>query len=285
MTYGGYRVYDVHLHVQPWEMMRPAVRTLLERSSPDVAHAYAIQKDPQALLQFLDAEGVDKAVLVNYVAPDVTGTDERVNPWIGAYAKEAPERLVPMGGLHPARVKDPDREVDELLDVHGVKAFKLHPSHQLVSPLSYLEDERLARIYTALERRGVPMTVHTGTSVFPGARNRFADPMLLDDVALDFPKLQIVLAHAGRPLWGATASFLARRHGNVHLDLSGIPPRRLPEYVPRLPDLAEKCMFGSDWPGPGVKSIGQNVKEFLDLSLPDATKRAVLWDNAMRVFG
>ena len=285
MTYGDHRVYDVHLHVQPWELMRPAVRALLERSSGDLALVHDIQKDPAALLRFLDAEGVDKAVLVNYVAPDVTGTDERVNPWIGAYAKAAPDRLVPMGGLHPARTKDPVRDVDELVDVHGVKAFKLHPSHQLVSPLSYLEDENLAKIYAQLERRGVPMTVHTGTSVFPGARNRFADPMLLDDVAIDFPRLKIVLAHAGRPLWGKTAAFLARRHGNVFLDLSGIPPKRLPEHLPRLPDLAEKSMFGSDWPGPGVKGIAQNVKDFLDLPLPDAAKRAILWDNAVRVFG
>lgn len=285
MTYGEYRVYDVHLHVQPWELMKPAVRTLLERASTDLDHAYAIQKDPQQLIQFLDAEGVDRAVLVNYVAPDVTGTDERVNPWIGQYAKAFPDRLVPMGGLHPARTKQPEQDVDDLLDVHGVKAFKLHPSHQLFSPLAYLENENLARIYAQLERRGVPMTVHTGTSVFPGARNRFADPMLLDDVAVDFPRLKIVLAHAGRPLWGHTAMFLARRHGNVFLDLSGIPPKRLPDYLPRMPEVAEKCMFGSDWPGPGVKSIGQNVKEFLDLPLPESAKRAILWDNAVRVFG
>ena len=63
--------------------------------------------------------------------------------------------------------------------------------------------------------------IHTGTSVFPGARSRLGDPMLSDDVAVDFPKLKIILAHCGRPLWYDEAIFLARRHPNVHLDLSG----------------------------------------------------------------
>lgn len=284
--YGEWRVFDVHVHIQPWEMLRPGVRQMLERTAPDPEHVVRMQRDPKELLAFLDAEGVDRAVLVNYVAPEVTGTDERVNPWIGGLCKAAPDRLVAMGGLHPSRVEDPKRAVDELLDVHGVRAFKLHPSHQGVDPCGYLYgDEKLAAIYKRLEERDVPMTVHTGTSVFPGARNRFADPMRLDDVAVDFPKLRIVLAHAGRPLWCPTAHFLARRHPNVYLDLSGIPPKRLPDYLPRLPEVADKSMFGSDWPGPGVPSIGQNVKDFLELPLPERAKQAVLYDTAARVFG
>ena len=78
------------------------------------------------------------------------------------------------------------------------------------------------------------MTIHTGTSVFPGARSRLGDPMDVDDVAVDFPKLTILLAHGGRPLWMEAAFFLVRRHPNVYLELSGIPPSKLLEYFPRL---------------------------------------------------
>ena len=78
----------------------------------------------------------------------------------------------------------------------------------------------------------MPVTIHTGTSVFPGARSRFGDPMDVDDVAIDFPKLTILLAHGGRPLWMDAAFFLVRRHPNVHLEISGIPPARLLEYFP-----------------------------------------------------
>ena len=82
------------------------------------------------------------------------------------------------------------------------------------------------------ETAGVPVTIHTGTSVFPGARSRFGDPMDVDDVAIDFPRLTILLAHGGRPLWMEAAFFLVRRHPNVHLEVSGIPPSKLLEYFP-----------------------------------------------------
>ena len=74
---------------------------------------------------------------------------------------------------------------------------------------------------------------HTGTSIFPGARNKYGDPIYIDDVAVDFPKLKILLAHGGRPLWMDTAFFLMRRHPNVYLDISGIPPKTLLKYFPR----------------------------------------------------
>ena len=73
---------------------------------------------------------------------------------------------------------------------------------------------------------------HTGTSIFPGARNTYGDPIYVDDVAVDFPKMKILLAHGGRPLWMHTAFFLLRRHANVFLDISGIPPKSLLNYFP-----------------------------------------------------
>src|SRR6266853_300111 len=66
------------------------------------------------------------------------------------------------------------------------------------------------------------------------AKDVLTDPMPIDDVAIDFPRLPIILAHTGRPLHGETAFFLARRHANVRLDVSGIPPKSLPRYVPRI---------------------------------------------------
>jgi predicted TIM-barrel fold metal-dependent hydrolase len=127
--------------------------------------------------------------------------------------------------------------------------------------------------------------IHTGTSIFPGARNRFADPMAADDVALDFPKLKIVLAHAGRPLYTETAVFLARRHPNVHLDVSGIPPKKLLDYLPRLEEISGKCLWGTDWPSPGVLSMRKNVEELQSLPLSDAAKERIFWSNAAALLG
>jgi predicted TIM-barrel fold metal-dependent hydrolase len=107
--------------------------------------------------------------------------------------------------------------------------------------------------------------------------------MAADDVAIDFPKLTIILAHAGRPLYMPTATFLARRHANVYLDLSGIPPKKLLEYLPRLEELADKCLWGTDWPSPGVTSMKKNVGELLALPLSDEAKAKILWENASRL--
>ena len=151
---------------------------------------------------------------------------------------------------------------------------------------AYLDgDTALATIYAAAARLGLPLIVHTGTSVFPGARNRFADPMPMDDVALDFPDLHIVLAHGGRPLYTETCFFLARRHANVWIDVSGIPPTSLLRSFPKLESITPKVLWGTDWPAPGVPSAKRNVEQFWSLPLSEASKRAILWDNARHVFG
>ena len=142
----------------------------------------------------------------------------------------------------------------------GIRLIKIHPPHQLLYPNDYVNGvKELEIIYRAAEANGIPIMVHTGTSIFPGARNKYGDPMYVDDVAVDFPKLKILLAHGGRPLWMDTAFFLVRRHRNVYLDISGIPPKTLLKYFPRLEEIAHKTLFGTDWPGPGVPEIEKNL--------------------------
>jgi predicted TIM-barrel fold metal-dependent hydrolase len=126
--------------------------------------------------------------------------------------------------------------------------------------------------------------IHTGTSIFPGARNKYADPMAIDDVAVDFPELQIIMAHGGRPLWMETCFFLLRRHPNVTMDVSGIPPQKLLEYFPRLPEVAEQTLWGTDWPGPGVPDLGTNLAAFRALPLPAAARAAILHGTSVRLF-
>ncbi len=86
--------------------------------------------------------------------------------------------------------------------------------------------------------------------------------MPVDDLALDFPDLKIVMAHGGRPLYMDEAFFLVRRHSNVHMDISGIPPSRLLNYFPRLSSISEKVLWGTDWPGPGVPDMKRNIGPF-----------------------
>ena len=251
---------------------------------PSHHDAREILSSPDNVLRFLDANGVDRACCINYVSPDVMGFTSEANDWIARFTAAHRNRLLPVGSVHPAHTSDPRAETHRVLDL-GIRMIKIHPPHQLFSPNAYRHSlPQLADVYRVCEEREVPIMFHTGTSVFPRARNVFADPMPIDDVALDFPRLRIILAHAGRPLYGETAVFLARRHANVFLEISGIPPKSVPRYVPRLPDLADKTLWGTDWPSMGVRSLRQNVDDFRALGYAEDVQEKVLWGNAQRLF-
>ena len=180
---------------------------------------------------------------------------------------------------------DPRKEMHRLLHELRVDAIKVHPPHQLVHANAHQSGDVAMRVlYASCQEAGVPVMVHTGTSVFPKARGKYGNPMDCDDVAVDFPELKLVLAHGGRPIWMETAVHLARRHANVYLDLSGVPPRSLLEYFPKLESIASKCLFGTDWPSPGVRSIHDNVEGLLSLPISAEAKARILSGTADELF-
>ena len=276
------KVFDVHIHVQPWHMLRPDVLPMID--DPSHADARDVLSSPEHLLRFLDEHSIERACCINYVSPDVMGFTRETNDWIANFTRDHRDRLIPAGSVNPLHERDVRSEIARVLDL-GIRLIKIHPPHQLFSANAYRSGlPQLAEVYRACEERGVPVMLHTGTSIFPRARNVYADPMPADDVAIDFPRLTIILAHAGRPLYGETAMFLARRHANVHLDLSGIPPKALPRYIPKLAELSAKVLWGTDWPSPGVISPRKNVKQFLAVGLGETVEKRVLWENAAAMF-
>src|SRR5262249_62264844 len=127
-------------------------------------------------------------------------------------------------GCRPRRAARGGGGRRRLCEPRAHRSQKPPPPHQVFAPNAYRDGlEGLGAVYAEAEKAGRPVMIHTGTSIFPGARNRYADPMAVDDVAVDYPRLKLILAHAGRPLYMDTAVFLARRHRNLSLDLSGIP--------------------------------------------------------------
>ncbi len=275
-------VTDCHVHINPvWEMHADALQ-LIGHIDPQIAR---MVHEPRLFLDLLDRSGVERAVLVNYVAPEVIGYTEKANAFVSEYARADPDRLIAVGGISPDHPQ-PAEEIRHLVESLGIRALKLHPPHQLFRPNDYAESRHpgLSEIYAACARHALPVIFHTGTSIFPRARSRFGDPLLLEDVALDYPELTIVLAHGGRPFWTEEAVYLARRFPNVWLEISGVPPTRLLEYFPILPRISDKVLFGSDWPGPGVKGIGENLEQFRALGLTEDAQRRILEDNPRRVF-
>ncbi|HLA78845.1 MAG TPA: amidohydrolase family protein [Vicinamibacteria bacterium] len=278
-------VFDAHIHVQPWWELTPAMLEVMTRGRTDTEELLELMKSPEQLLRKMDADGIERTVLVNYPSPDMLGFTERVNDYVAEYCGADPSRLIAMGGVHPRFTKDAGAEVRRAAEL-GVRALKVHPPHMGIAPNEYLRGlDALRSIYQEAERLRLPVMIHTGTSIFPGARSRCGEPMAVDDVAVDFPDLTIVMAHGGRPLWMDQAFFLVRRFPNVFMDVSSIPPKAVLRYFPRLLEIADKVLYGSDWPGPGVKSLAGSRREFEALDLPPDVMRKLLWDNACRVFG
>lgn len=277
-------IIDIHIHIQPLHMFKPEALALVKKGRRDFAEVEKYSSDPKAFLGFLDKLGVERAGLINYVSPDVIGFPPEVNDWIAKYCSFAPERLLAFGSVHPRFVADAGAEVDRIARL-GIRGLKVHPAHQVYSPNAYRDGMGpLASVYERAQALGLPVMIHTGTSIFPGARNKHAQPMLADDVGVDYPDLVVILAHGGRPLWMNEAFFLVRRHKNMHMDISGIPPQKLMEYFPRIEEIADKVLWGTDWPGPGVPEIRGNIEKFMALPISETARRKILYDNAARMF-
>lgn len=266
------------------QMFHPHALELMRAKRHNFEQILEFCRSPKSFLKHLDASGVDRAVLINYVAPDVIGFTAAVNQYVADYAKENPARLISCGGLHPRHSANIEVDIEQILRLK-IRMIKIHPPHQLLFPNDYQNGvKELEIIYRVAETNGIPLMFHTGTSIFAGARNRYGDPIFIDDVAVDFPKMKILLAHGGRPLWMHTAFFLLRRHPNVFLDISGIPPKALLKYFPRLEEIAHKTLFGTDWPGPGVPDIKRNLDDFRALPLKEEVKQQILSKTALRLW-
>ena len=193
-------VTDCHIHIGPIDLYKPHALELMKRKRANFDEIVEYSRSPKAFLKYLDRCGVDRAALINYVAPEVIGFTSEVNQFVADYAKYDPQRLISCGSLHPRHTTNIMADVEHILRL-GLRMIKIHPPHQLLFPNDYLHGvKELEIIYRAAEANGIPVMFHTGTSIFPGARNKYGDPIYLDDVAVDFPKLKILLAHGGLSL-------------------------------------------------------------------------------------
>ncbi len=138
-------------------------------------------------------------------------------------------------------------------------------------------------LYAKAQELHIPVMIHTGSSVFKGARLKYGDPLHLDDVAVDFPDLTLLMVHSGRGFWYDRAFSLTILHANLYMEIAGLPPHKLLDYFPELERVADKVIFGSDFPG--VPDIGRNIEAIRGLPLQAETKEKILGGNAARILG
>jgi len=277
----GIPLVDAHVHAPRLSTLKPAWREWAAEfgGRHDWRSAYDDAGDPvPARLDALFAsEGVDRVLLFCEYSPRATGlqTIDDLLPIVS----HNPVRFRLVANVNPHLHHPLASEVERQLAL-GAVALKVHPVHGAFDP----GDKELYAAYQICADRGVPVIVHTGSSSFPGSRAKFGDPALMLDPVEQFPEVNFVFAHGGRGWWYDTATFLALSKPNVWLDLAGLPPKNLPTYYARfdLSRLAEKMVFGTDWPG--IPGVARNARALAALGWSGEVLRGVLSGNAAKLF-
>ena len=226
------------------------------------------------------------AVVFTVDAASATGHTANSVEEIAEGAARHNDVLIPFGSVDPWQGKAAVKRIHKLVDEYGVKGFKFHPSMQGFLP----NDRQFYPLYAALVEAGVPALFHTGQTGIgaglPGGHGiklRYSDPMLLDDVAADFPELTIIMAHPSVP-WVDSQISIATHKANVFVDLSGWSPKYFPPQLVRAANsmLKTKILFGSDFP---VIQVDRWIKDFEALDFKPDVPPLLFKENALHVLG
>ncbi len=270
-------VIDFHIHIARPEHYQPwVIEWMKSFAPPGFPENLRETVTPSGIQAMLAANGVDYAVALAEISPITTGVTD--NEYVAEFCRDIPQ-LIPFANINPFLTARPAEELARCVQEMGFRGLKMYPTYQYFYP----NDPLLYPIYARAQDLGIPVMFHTGSSVFRGARIKYGDPLCFDDVAVDFPELTIVMSHSGRGFWYDRAAFLARLHPNVYMEIAGLPPQRLLTYFPDLERLADKVIFGSDWPA--LPSLPGNIAAIRELPLSDTAKEKILGGNAARILG
>ncbi len=193
--------------------------------------------------------------------------------------------LIPFGSVDPARGKEAVSMAREQIAA-GARGFKFHPSTQAFTP----NDPAVYPVYETIQEAGLPALFHSGqTGVGAGTRGgggirlRYSNPIYLDDVAVDFPDMPIIIAHPSFP-WQEEALSVATHKPQVYIDLSGWSPKYfapiLVQYANTL--LKDRVLFGTDFP---ILTPERWMADLEQTAIRDEVKPGIFKDNAVRLFG
>lgn len=197
-------------------------------------------------------------------------------------------RLGTVAGISYLNYKERDlREMADFLRSGEIKAFKLYPGYEPFYP----HDKRLQVIYELAIEFDIPVMFHSGDTYSPKGKIRFSHPLHIDDVAVDFPELKIVICHVGNP-WIRDCMEVVYKNKNVYADFSGLVlgdfsdkfERYMKEQLEEMILYAgepEYLLYGTDWPISTMKSYLNFMKQ---LDLPDDKKELIYWKNAAKLF-
>jgi predicted TIM-barrel fold metal-dependent hydrolase len=226
------------------------------------------------------------AVIFSVDAETVTGRRSVPNEEIAEVAAANPDVLIPFASVDPNKGKRGVVEARRLIRDHGVRGFKFHPNIQAFFP----NDRAFYPLYEAIAEADLPALFHSGHSGIGtglpgggGIRLKYSNPMLVDDVAVDFPELSIVLAHPSFP-WQDEAISVALHKQQVYIDLSGWSPKYFPPQLVQYANtlLKDRVLFGSDFP---MITPDRWIADFEQAGFKDEVRPLILKQNAARLLG
>jgi hypothetical protein len=216
----------------------------------------------------------------------LTGRPPIPNDEIAAFATENADIMFAFASVDPTRGSEAVAEAKRLIAAGGIRGFKLHPPLQQFHP----NDQRMYPFYEVLNAARLPVIFHTGHSGIGtgmpgggGVRLKYGNPMDIDDVAVDFPDMPIIMAHPSFP-WQDEAISVCLHKPQVYIDLSGWSPKyfspTLVQYANTL--LKHKVLFGSDYP---LIAPDRWLADFEKIAIKDDVRPLILKENALRLFG
>jgi uncharacterized protein len=274
---------DVHTHAErnAGEQQDPVTTELLAAAATYFG-ADPLQPTAQEVADYYRERSMAAVV---FTVDDEAGMGRRRigNQGVLNAAHANPDVLIPFGSVDPRKGKLGVREARELIEA-GVRGFKFHPNTQAFWP----NDREHYPLYEVIAEAGLIALFHSGTTGIGagmpgggGVRLKYSNPMCIDDVAADFPGLDIILAHPSFP-WQDEALAIAVHKPNVYIDLSGWSPKYFPENLIRYTNsqLKAKMLFGSDFP---LITPDRWLSDFEKLPIKEEVRPLVLKENAARL--
>jgi len=274
---------DFHVHVEVNADGHDHLSPELREAANVYFHGEPLLPDGQAVADYYRQR---KMMAVVFPVDDelTTGQPRLRNEDVLDAAVANPDVLIPFASIDPRRGGEGVAEARDLVEGGMVKGFKFHPNLQQFHP----NDPSVYPLYEVLAEAGSIALFHTGHSGIGtglpgggGIRLKYSNPMDVDDVAVDFPDLRIVLAHPSFP-WQDEALSVAMHKNQVFIDLSGWSPKYFPPQLVRYAGsmLRNQILFGTDYP---LIDPERWLADFDGLELPYEVRPLILRENAIRL--
>jgi predicted TIM-barrel fold metal-dependent hydrolase len=278
-------IVDVHTHV--WERPAHLGDEFIADAKAAAGAAYndiAVDLDEH----WRAMEPVDRAIVLGFRARHVGVLVP--NEYVAEYVGRHPEKLIGFCSVDPHDA-DAVEQLDHAVTRLGLRGLKVGPIYQNIHP----QDERFLALMARAEALGVPVLIHQGTTFCSNVSLELANPILLQPIALRFPKLRMLIAHMGHP-WIAETLVLIRKHPHFYTDISALYYRPWQFYNALVMAMEygvlDKLLFGTDYPFTTPASTIAALKKVNEMAagtnmprIPEAKIEAMIHRDSLPLLG